>query len=108
MLKPGDKLPNGATLLLSHDIPATGCTYPAKIVLAHDGFQGYVTWLLVLPTAKPAYCIEGHYFRGDYFGAIEDFVKRTGRSRPIIPRNDQKAERDREHAAELLAWARSL
>lgn len=88
-LKPGDILPNGATLLLSHDIPATPATYPAKIVLAYEPVgKEFVTWLLVDPTEHTGdtpYCVSGQY-RSDYEDALEDYIERTGRPRPIIPR----------------------
>jgi hypothetical protein len=77
-LKPGDKLPNGTTLMILGRLPDRVGNLPGAIVMAYDdkGKQ-FATWMYV-DDPKGAYCTTGWY-RKDVEDALRDYHFRLRR-----------------------------
>lgn len=98
-MKPGHRLPNGATVLLSHTLDTLPGTYPAAIVLAHNAQNDeYATWMYVDPREENPerldYCVEGHYHT-EFERAYLDFLHRaTGRRATLVDAEEHEAYRE--------------
>jgi hypothetical protein len=82
-LKPGDRLPNDAVLILYRVMPHRPGHNPEAVVLAYadDSAFPWVTWRY--QACDHPFCIEGEY-RLDFREALYDWYERCGEHRPIL------------------------